>query len=111
MVCDYPSGAAPTSTPTYRYVLGDCVDEPILRLSAGGTLHYYHHNQQFSTIGLTNSSGVVDERYGYTACKEGLTLVLFYVVRRTRAPRSAPTGAAWNFVCNGATVEREGRSR
>ena len=66
VVCDYPSGAAPSSTPTYRYVWGDYVDEPILR-RAGSTYHYYHHNQQFSTIGLTNSSGVVVERYGYTA--------------------------------------------
>ena len=69
VVCDYPSGAAPSSTPTYRYVWGDYVDEPILRC-AGSTYHYYHHNQQFSTIGLTNSSGVVVERYGYTAYGE-----------------------------------------
>ena len=67
VVCDYPSGASPTSTPTYRYVWGDYVDEPILRQTSGGTYHYYHHDQQFSTIGLTNSSGVVVERYAYTA--------------------------------------------
>jgi hypothetical protein len=31
---------------------------------------YYHHNQQFSTVALTNSSGLVASRYAYTAYGE-----------------------------------------
>lgn len=70
VVCDYARGANANTTPLYRYVWGDYIDEPILRQTGSTTLLYYHHNQQYSTVALTNSSGEVVERYGYTAYGE-----------------------------------------
>jgi RHS repeat-associated protein len=64
-----------TSSPPDHYVDADDVDEPILRhTGAGVTLpttgdnaFYYHRNQQYSIIGLTNAAGTLVERYTYTA--------------------------------------------
>jgi RHS repeat-associated protein len=33
----------------------------------GGTILYYHRNQQFSITSITNSTGAISERYTYTA--------------------------------------------
>ncbi|HMO94431.1 MAG TPA: RHS repeat-associated core domain-containing protein, partial [Pirellulaceae bacterium] len=67
IVADYERGAVPASTPTYRYVWGIYIDEPILRQASDGEILYYHRNQQYSTTALTNNSGLVVERYAYTA--------------------------------------------
>jgi hypothetical protein len=48
-VCDYTAGAAPSS-PTFRYVYASYIDEPVMRRQAGGSLRYYHRNQQYSII-------------------------------------------------------------
>ncbi|MFN7876838.1 MAG: RHS repeat-associated core domain-containing protein [Pirellula sp.] len=67
-IADYPvSGVA--STPTYRYVYASYIDEPVVRKAAGtgGTIHYYHRNQQYSITAMTTSTGAVAERYAYTA--------------------------------------------
>ena len=66
VVADYNRGTA-SATPSYRYVWGSYIDEPILRQTGTTTLHYYHHNQQFSTVALTDNTGLVVDRYGYTA--------------------------------------------
>ncbi len=74
VIADYARGAV-TSSPTYRYVYADYVDEPILRHSGTGTslpgsgddALFYHRNQQYSVIGLTNAAGTLVERYSYTA--------------------------------------------
>ncbi|HMO94438.1 MAG TPA: hypothetical protein PKD64_19815 [Pirellulaceae bacterium] len=63
IVADYERGAVPASTPTYRYVWGIYIDEPILRQASDGEILYYHRNQQYSTTALTNNSGLVVERY------------------------------------------------
>jgi RHS repeat-associated protein len=66
-VCDYTRGANANTTPAFRYVWGDYIDEPILRQTGSSTLLYYHHNQQYSTVAITSASGLVVTRYGYTA--------------------------------------------
>ncbi len=74
VIADYARGAV-TSSPTYRYVYADYVDEPILRHTGttttlpttGDNALYYHRNQQYSIVGLTNAAGTLVERYSYTA--------------------------------------------
>ncbi|MBL8892636.1 MAG: RHS repeat-associated core domain-containing protein [Planctomycetaceae bacterium] len=74
VIADYARGTAAAS-PSYRYVYADYVDEPILRHTGTGTTLpttgdntlYYHRNQQYSIIGLTNAAGTLVERYSYTA--------------------------------------------
>ncbi len=80
VIADYARGAV-TSSPTYRYVYADClgyegyVDEPILRHTGttttlpttGDNALYYHRNQQYSIVGLTNAAGTLVERYSYSA--------------------------------------------
>ena len=67
-IADYPRGGA-ASTATYRYVYGSYIDEPVVRKTtgSGGTVLYFHRNQQYSILALTDSSGNVSERYAYTA--------------------------------------------
>ena len=66
-LCDYASGATPSAS-TYKYVYGSYIDEPVLRVTTTGSVKtYYHRNQQYSVIALTSSTGVVQERYAYTA--------------------------------------------
>ncbi|XZE20554.1 RHS repeat domain-containing protein [Pirellulaceae bacterium SH449] len=67
-IADYGYGDAPSS-PLYRYVYASYIDEPVVRKAAGtgGTIHYYHRNQQYSITAMTTSTGAVAERYAYTA--------------------------------------------
>ena len=67
-IADYPVGGAAT-TPTFRYVFASYIDEPVVRKTAGtgGTLVYFHRNQQYSITAVTTSAGAVTERYAYTA--------------------------------------------
>ena len=62
---DYTSGTAATS-PTYTYVYASYIDEPVYRDGAGG-VRYYHRNQQYSIVALTNGGGTITERYAYSA--------------------------------------------
>ena len=68
---DYGLGDAPSS-PLYRYVYGSYIDEPIVRKDSGsgGTIYYYHRNQQYSVYCVTSSSASITERYAYTAYGE-----------------------------------------
>lgn len=66
-VVDYASEAAATS-PTYCYLYASYIDEPVVRIGhTGGGKHFYHRNQQYSLIALTNHTGSVKERYSYDA--------------------------------------------
>jgi RHS repeat-associated protein len=67
-IADYPRGGS-ASTATFRYVFASYIDEPVVRKTTGtsGTVLYYHRNQQYSILALTDSSGNVSERYAYTA--------------------------------------------
>jgi RHS repeat-associated protein len=64
-------GDAPSS-PLYRYVYASYIDEPVVRKGAGtgGTIHYFHRNQQYSITAVTTSAGAVAERYAYSAYGE-----------------------------------------
>jgi len=66
-IADYTAGAA-ASSPVYRYVYASYIDEPVLRVkpSASESL-YYHRNQQYSVVALTNASAAIIERYAYSA--------------------------------------------
>ena len=71
-------GDAPDpKTPTHRYVYGSYVDEVIFREgdytdsdSDNDRLLFYHRNQQYSIVALTDEEGEVVERYAYTAYGE-----------------------------------------
>jgi RHS repeat-associated protein len=70
-IADYGVGDAPSS-PLYRYVYASYIDEPVVRKGAGtgGTIHYYHRNQQYSVTAVTTSAGAIAERYAYSAYGE-----------------------------------------
>jgi RHS repeat-associated protein len=67
-IADYVIGNAPSAS-LYRYVYASYIDEPVVRkgTGTGGTIHYYHRNQQYSIYAVTTSAGAVTERYAYTA--------------------------------------------
>jgi RHS repeat-associated protein len=67
-IADYPFGGSAT-TPTFRYVYASYIDEPVVRKTAGtgGTLVYFHRNQQYSITAVTTSTGSIAERYAYSA--------------------------------------------
>lgn len=66
VIADYPSGNA-AGSPTYRYVYASYIDEPALRYRPSNSESlYYHRNQQYSIVALTNSSGTIVERYAYS---------------------------------------------
>ena len=70
VLCDY-GVTAPPSNPNMSYIYGDYVDEPIMRsIGSGGTRLYYHRNQQYSIIALTDFSGAIQECYAYSAYGE-----------------------------------------
>ncbi len=48
-----------------RYVYGTYIDEPLAMVKASGPL-YYHQNRTYHVMAMTNSSGQLAERYGYT---------------------------------------------
>ncbi len=64
-IADYDAGQVPTK-PNQIYVYGSYIDEPIARRESGN-LAYFHRNQQYSIVAISNSSGAVIERYSYTA--------------------------------------------
>ena len=64
-IADYVSGAA-ASSPTYTYCYASYIDEPVMRAGGSGD-RYFHRNQQYSVVALTNSAGNVTERYTYSA--------------------------------------------
>ena len=66
-IADYAEGD-PASDTQSRYVYASYIDEPVLRYRPSGSEStYYHQNQQYSVIALTNGAGSIVERYAYTA--------------------------------------------
>ena len=51
---------------TYTYYYASYIDEPVMRAGGSGD-RYYHRNQQYSVVALTDSSGSIKERYSYSA--------------------------------------------
>lgn len=105
VIADYARGTAAAS-PSYRYVYADYVDEPILRHTGTGTTLpttgdnalYYHRNQQYSIVGLTNAAGTLVERYSYTAYGTLSIYAANGTVRSssTYANRYTYTGREWD---------------
>ena len=48
-----------------RYIYGTYIDEPLAMVTPAGT-EYYHQNRLYHVMAMTNSSGQLAERYGYT---------------------------------------------
>jgi len=53
------------STLKRRYIYGTYIDEPLAVVTAAGT-QYYHQSRIYSVMALSNQSGQLAERYGYT---------------------------------------------
>jgi RHS repeat-associated protein len=83
----------PTSFASY-------IDEPVVRKAAGtgGTIHYYHRNQQYSITAMTTSSGAVAERYAYAAYGQPTILNASGTVHTSSAVgnRYTYTGREWD---------------
>lgn len=98
-VADYPQGGAAAS-PTYRYFWASYIDELIVRkgTGVGGTVLYASRNQQFSVYSMTNSSGAVVERIGYTTYGQPSFMSAGGTVQSSslNAARSTFTGREWD---------------
>ena len=69
-ICDYPSGGTPAQS-IYHYLYASYIDEPVMRWeTAEDEAVYYHRNQQYSVVAITDDSGAIVERYSYTAYGE-----------------------------------------
>jgi RHS repeat-associated protein len=105
VIADYARGAA-SAAPSFRYVYGSYVDEPLLRHAGTGTTLptsgtaalYYHRNQQYSIVGLSDAAGALVERYAYTAYGELTILAPDRTLRATSSfqNRYTYTGREWD---------------
>ena len=105
VIADYARGAA-SAAPSFRYVYGSYVDEPLLRHAGTGTTLptsgtaalYYHRNQQYSIVGLSDAAGALVERYAYTAYGELTILAPDRTLRPTSSfvNRYTYTGREWD---------------
>jgi RHS repeat-associated protein len=105
VIADYARGAA-AAAPSFRYVYGSYVDEPLLRHAGTGTTLptsgtaalYYHRNQQYSIVGLSDAAGALVERYAYTAYGELTILAPDRTLRPTSSfqNRYTYTGREWD---------------
>jgi RHS repeat-associated protein len=57
-----------------RYVYGDGLDDPMIQVSSAGVVSFFHQERQGSVVALTNSTGVVTNRYGYSPFGENATM-------------------------------------
>ncbi|MEO1616647.1 MAG: RHS repeat-associated core domain-containing protein, partial [Planctomycetota bacterium] len=99
-IADYTSGAA-SSSPTYKYVYGSYIDEPVLRKGTGGD-RYYHRTNQYSINALTDALGSIVERYTYDAYG-GLSIFDGSGTARTSSAESnrySYTGREWDGDLN-----------
>jgi len=48
-----------------HYIYGTYIDEPLAMVTSAGT-QYYHHSRIYSVMAISNQSGQLAERYGYT---------------------------------------------
>jgi len=71
------------STLKRRYIYGTYIDEPLAMVTSAGT-QYFHQSRIYSVMAMTDSSGQIAERYGYTP----------YGKRRIAAPSGATLAAS-----------------
>ncbi|MFH1023927.1 MAG: RHS repeat-associated core domain-containing protein [Planctomycetota bacterium] len=84
------------------YVFGAYIDEPIVMKPASGVF-YYHANQQFSIVALTNAVGQVVERYKYDPY--GKAAVLDSAGNPKADPAHSEFGNPWLFT--GRRLDKE----
>ena len=95
-IADYVAGTA-ASSPKYRYVYASYIDEPVLRYEpAASQSRYYHRNQQYSIIALTDGVGAIQERYAYSAYGELTVLDGSGTVQSGSDNRYTYTGREWD---------------
>jgi hypothetical protein len=94
-------GNAPIAS-LYRYVYASYIDEPVVRkgTGTGGTIHYYHRNQQYSVYAVTTSAGAVTERYAYSAYGQPTILDISgsQIVSSTISNRYCYNGREWDPI-------------
>ena len=67
VLVDYIWGGAPSGS-LFRYVWGSYVDEALtITYVPHGTRYYYHRNQQYSVVALSDAIGNLVEQYSYSA--------------------------------------------
>lgn len=57
-----------------RFVYGMDLDEPLIQITAGGSVSYFHNDLSGSIVGITDSSGSVLNRYKYSPYGESAIL-------------------------------------
>ena len=75
------------------------IDEPVLRYEPSATVtFYYHRNQQYSVIALTDGTGVIEERYAYCAYGEPVFISASGTMQTSSVKhnRYAYTGREWD---------------
>lgn len=110
-IADYVYGNAPASS-LNRYVYASYIDEPVVRKGngTGGTIHYYHRNQQYSVTAVTTSAGAVAERYAYTAYGQPTILNASStpIASSAISNRYTYTGREWDATLGCITTEHDG---
>ncbi len=66
VIGEYDIALDGTATLGQEFVYGSYVDEPVAMRKADGTTYYYHSDRRYSVQALTDSNGVIVERYAYT---------------------------------------------
>lgn len=57
-----------------RYVYGASLDEPLLSISAGGTVTYLHHDRKGNIVATTDNTGAVTNSYAYSPWGESASM-------------------------------------
>ncbi|MCA9805507.1 MAG: hypothetical protein KC777_26235, partial [Cyanobacteria bacterium HKST-UBA02] len=57
-----------------RYVFGVGLDEPLIKVSSGGTITYFHHDRVGSIVAISDNSGAVTNTYAYSPWGESASL-------------------------------------
>lgn len=57
-----------------RYVYGPGLDDPMVQVSSAGVVTFFHQGRQGSVVAITNSSGVVSNRYAYSPFGESANM-------------------------------------
>jgi RHS repeat-associated protein len=75
VLAEYEDGGSGYSL-VRKFIYGSYIDEPLamIDVDTSETLYYYHRNNNFNVVAITDSSGNVVERYTYTAYGQPLIL-------------------------------------
>ena len=62
VLCEYEDGGL-----KQEYIYGIYIDEPIVMIKSDNSKYFYHQNQQFSVVALSDAGGNIVEEYNYTS--------------------------------------------